>query len=485
MSIYFSDCFNVDYKVIEEYGAFNISIITDLPLFIDPFLLFNSKKQEYRELHKDIINYLKFLRNKALEGKINKGLLKAWFMFPEVKQNWFGFTQSGNAGSGLGIKFAQALNENLNTIFENFGEENITGDSHIEKLCLINDGVGKDNISDFTTNLIKDYLLKYTQKFALRYIDKCQLKKFRVEKVRFNYETESWESDEYTLPVANGEYVLLTPKDILTKDQTFMNSKDMYNGIELIINTIENEALRSQINNYLMLELKKDMKKDERKKVYKRLVESYPQLVDYYIKEKEKNKEKASYSSKDKVRISEEVFVENVLELIDRLSKETKYYDIIPDSYEEAYERALYLKDVIENKDGYKIFYIDNKPIKREADIQIMYKLVCANTISDFNAEVNNGRGPVDFKASNGSKDKTLVEFKLASNSKIKKNLKNQVEVYKKANNTKKSIKVILYYTEKELEKVTRILKELELVDDRSIILIDARNDNKPSASNA
>lgn len=160
LNIYFSDYFNVTSETLEEYGTFNISIVADLPLFIDPFLLFNSKKEEYIELHDNIIRYLRFLKDKSVENKLNNGLLKAWFTFPEIKQNWFGFTQSGNCGSGLGMKFARALYKNLNTIFDNFGDEKITEDSHLEKLCLINSGVGRDNISDFTTNLIKDYLLK-------------------------------------------------------------------------------------------------------------------------------------------------------------------------------------------------------------------------------------------------------------------------------------------------------------------------------------
>ena len=44
MKVYFSDFFNVNPDVIEKYGAFNISLINDFPLFIDPFLLFNSNK---------------------------------------------------------------------------------------------------------------------------------------------------------------------------------------------------------------------------------------------------------------------------------------------------------------------------------------------------------------------------------------------------------------------------------------------------------
>lgn len=42
-----------------------------------------------------------------------------------------------------------------------------------------------------------------------------------------------------------------------------------------------------------------------------------------------------------------------------------------------------------------------------------------------------------------------------------------------------------MYFDYGQLEKVNFILKELKLEEDDSIILIDARNDNKPSGSNA
>jgi hypothetical protein len=56
MNLYFSDFFSVKEKVIDKYGAFNVSLVTDLPLFIDPFLLFNSRKPKYRKLHADIVD---------------------------------------------------------------------------------------------------------------------------------------------------------------------------------------------------------------------------------------------------------------------------------------------------------------------------------------------------------------------------------------------------------------------------------------------
>jgi len=50
---YFCDYFNIEPDILDEYGAFNISLITDLPLFIDPFLLYGSEDPKYQQLHND------------------------------------------------------------------------------------------------------------------------------------------------------------------------------------------------------------------------------------------------------------------------------------------------------------------------------------------------------------------------------------------------------------------------------------------------
>ena len=65
LKIYFSDFFDVDEDIIESYGAVNISLINDMPLFVDPFLLFNSEKPEYQQIHAEIIRYLLFLQQQT------------------------------------------------------------------------------------------------------------------------------------------------------------------------------------------------------------------------------------------------------------------------------------------------------------------------------------------------------------------------------------------------------------------------------------
>ena len=108
--VYFADFFGIPRSTLSRYGTLNISLITDLPLFIDPFLLFNSRKKKYRELHDEIIRYLRFLRDRATVGDQPAGLLCSWYTFSEVRQNWLGYAKGGNRGSALGADFAAALN---------------------------------------------------------------------------------------------------------------------------------------------------------------------------------------------------------------------------------------------------------------------------------------------------------------------------------------------------------------------------------------
>jgi hypothetical protein len=148
MDIYFSQYFGIDATVVEKYGAFDICLASDLPLFIDPFLLFNSEKTKYQKLHEDILRYLFFLRDRASQD-LDEALIANWYRFKEVKQNWLGYTILGNDGRGLGPGFATALHHALATALSDFGQETVSNGSHLEKLCLIKGDVGRDNISDY------------------------------------------------------------------------------------------------------------------------------------------------------------------------------------------------------------------------------------------------------------------------------------------------------------------------------------------------
>jgi hypothetical protein len=488
--IYFSDVFEVDAQVVDDYGAFDIALVNDLPLFVDPFLLFDSEGDKYKDLHDGIIDYLIFLKERALEGELSKGDVSQWLMFKEVKQNWLGFSKVGNGGTGLGQSFANFLASSLRSVFRDFGDEKRTVSSHLEKLGLLGTGVGRDHLSDFTTNLIKGFLLQYTQDFAVQHLRKEFIRKFRVDKVVFDYVTRRWRTEYFELPFFGNDYVLLTPKDILTREAAWINQADMLSQFTEIQVSIADADLRSRVEEHFLRQIDDRSKTDDRREAALRTITAHPELLDLYIRMKEDDAPEAHEQSGLKVKVTEAQFIENVRQLAAQLQalvreKGPVAGDVSDDALEEARRRVAFLKHVIEDNDGYRVFYTDGKPIKRESDLQTMFRLTWCATTFDVNAEVNNGRGPVDYKISKGKENASLVEFKLASNSSLEKNLRNQVAIYEDASNTKRSLKVILFFTESEHAKVMRTLQTLELEKNPDIILIDANRDNKPSASKA
>ena len=484
VDLYFSEYFGVDPATLDDYGAFDVSVVSDLPLFVDPFLLFNSDKPEYQRLHEEILRYLGFLRDQAAPD-LDKGLIDAWYRFKEVKQNWLGYTLFGNEGAGLGKQFADALHGALGDILADFGHETVTRGSHLEKLCLIRPGVGKDSISDFTTNLIKGFLCEYTEEFARQHLRKEDCQAFAVPRATFNYDTRTWSTERYVLPRLRNDFVLLTPMDTLTRDDTWINYSDMVSKFNRLPDAVPNAQQRASINQYFERVLGEDSTPKRRREAAAATLSHFPELIDLYIRLQEDDGDRAQAVSADKVEDTYRALVAQIRQALADVAARSELYDKPWRSYDECLARARYFKGYIENNDGYRLFNRAGKPFSNEKELQLAFGLVWCGTDFDINREANNGRGPVDFKASFGGGDKSLIEFKLASNPALKRNLEKQVEIYEAANQTRTSVKVIVIYTAAEAERVARVLGELKLNQEESIVLIDARNDNKPSASKA
>lgn len=485
LDLYFSQHFDVDPDALDAYGAFDISVVSDLPLFVDPFLLFNSEDPTYRQLHQQILDYLLFLRDRAAEDELDPQLIDAWYRFKEVKQNWLGFTLFGNGGAGLGRDFAHSLHGALADIFSDFGKETVTRGTHLEKLCLIRPGVGKDNISDFTTNLIKGFLCEYTQTFAREHMDPEHCQEFAVPRARFNYNTRTWVTERHYLPRLFDDFVLLTPVDMLTRDETWINYGDMVSKFRRLPDAVANSEQRANINQYFERVLGERPTAKQTREAAAATIRRFPEVIDLYIKLQEDDGDQAEAVSANKVEDTHRALVEQVRQALADVTARTDFFDKPWTSYEECLERAQYFKAYIEDNDGYRLFNRAGKPFSNEKELQLAFGLVWCGTEFDINREANNGRGPVDFKASFGAGDKSLIEFKLASNSALKRNLEKQIAIYEAANRTRTSVKVIVIYTAAEQPKVDKILRELKLENEESIVLIDARADNKPSASKA
>jgi len=473
IKLLFSEYFEIDGEVLDAYGALNICIDADLPLFIDPFLMFSSEKAEYVELHEQIVSHLIQLKDLAT---IDSNSDIRLFQFPEVKQNWLGLCKWGNNGRGLGPKFARNLIKAFNGFYSNFGSETISTSSHIEKLTLVGAGIGRDFISDFTTNIMLEYLLGYTQNFALKHLQDYQRKEFSV-RCRFDTELMLWMPRKFILPyfyLEDGDFILLTPLDILTKDEAFICHSDLRNQFRRITNALENRSLRDSINMYFQKRIPIQAKQKDIERAISATIQKFPEILDYYIAHKENTKDTAAKVSAEKVAKIKSELISTLSEFCEKVSDSSEFYSIKPTSYEAALQRALYLKEVIEINDGYRIFYKNGKAIAAEDTIQRIFRLTWFATPFAVDSEVNNGRGPADYKISYGERDSTIVEFKLAASSSLKRNLLNQTEIYKKASKSINDIKVILCYTNSEIAKVNRILRSINQEGAENVVIIDA-----------
>ena len=417
-----------------------------------------------------------------------------------MPNNWLGYSLTGNKGAALGKQYARFLYRHIRFAVNS---NNISKSRHIEKIMLLYDGSGKDKISDLTVNLIKGFLCSYTEKFAKQYIEPKYIKKMVVEKAEFNYGTESFVSREYELPYIvneNGkcEYVLLTPKDMLREDEPAINRKDFFDSYDDVRKVIDNESLRAYVNNYIgkaVFDYENKQKQNKKailessirkieKQAFKELVREYPILYDYYIKYVENNSEQVCIDAREECNEELMKFYENSKTLISMFHKLGFISNEKLEAREEAKCRLKFFKHIIEDCDGYRALYYNGKQIAKETDLQRLFKLVWYGTSYKVDAEPNNGRGEADFIVSKGSRNQNIIEFKLASNSKLE-HVFTQVKIYEAANCSEGSLIAIFCFSEEEMSDSIKMINDKGYGTSigESIFLIDCRNDNKKSAS--
>lgn len=372
--LFLSDYFEIDPAVLDNFGALNLCLEADLPLFIDPFLLFASEKLEYKALHDKIVGHLIELKELALAGENTNERL---FTFPEIKQNWLGVSKWGNNGRGLGPKFARSVIKAFRGFYRNFGEENILESAHIEKLTLVGSGIGRDFISDFTANLALEYLLEYTETFAKKHLKPAQRARFSV-RCRYDSRLKIWQPRTFELPYfykegTKGDFIVLTPVDILSKDEAFISHSSFLGQFRSITDSLDNTSLRNSINEFFSSKLPANPKRDDIEFAVEKTVERFPEILDYYIRHQERNKDRAAAVSAEKVERLKTELIQTIGLLVRALYEDSDFYAVPPTSYTEALKRANFLKDAIEHNDVYKIFYKDGKPIAHEETIQRIF----------------------------------------------------------------------------------------------------------------
>ncbi len=175
----------------------------DIPLYLDPFLLWKSPSQMDNGLHSTITNCFNYLGETYLKDESKA--IEILIEISECDEVGLGNSKTKN-GKKIGDEFANKI---LST-FKDIPQVKTSGYTHFETLQLLLENFSKDRVSDIACNFIKSFLIDYTiqksEKFKIPY-ETVEIQYFDTKKLKIV-------TEKVDLPVNPNTKtpILLTPK---------------------------------------------------------------------------------------------------------------------------------------------------------------------------------------------------------------------------------------------------------------------------------
>ena len=219
-----NDFYNI--PLTQEEVAFAIPFIDeDIPLYVDPFLLWKSPSMQDNSLHLSITNSFNHLGYLVANGK-EKDALEILIRASECDE-----VGLGNSKTKSGKKIGEKLASVILSQFTSIPQLQKNGFIHFEEVQLLVDNFSKDRVSDIACNFIQSFLVDFT-------IEQSEKYGIPIEKVKltnlYNTKTNTFEEEETHLPVNPNTKlpILFIPKRWL-KYIPWINTDDYFNSYYL------------------------------------------------------------------------------------------------------------------------------------------------------------------------------------------------------------------------------------------------------------
>jgi hypothetical protein len=198
-------------RLLEGVSQYDVDFVNprlgvDIPLGIDPFLLYKSRDPNLRALHAQVLGVF----NAGIKAVADRELAEARRIldFPEVPEIGFGYAQHGKRGSGVGERLSSLV---IETVMDSPSLQR-RGVKHVEEMQLLSAGIGPDRVSDIAANILKRFLIGYTHR-------QCRLWGIPLKSgvpVSHVFDTENggWADSYEEMPVSplDGSPILLVPR---------------------------------------------------------------------------------------------------------------------------------------------------------------------------------------------------------------------------------------------------------------------------------
>lgn len=269
-------------KTQSEIEFVDIDLDNDLEVFIDPYIFTKLDGQFARKCNNLIIEFFyEIIRLIRVNDEVS-----ARYMLNDLKEpaeTHLGLSNNSICGKGVRGKKAQILYSRL---YNSRAVE--TGDLKDLSDCeLMIKGIGKDSISDMTTNIIREYLIEFTQIQCGIYGIPMVTQSANI----WDPKTKSWVKKDYKMPSINGKKILLVPKSIVT-DKLILSYDDFYN-IEVLeyyrnLEINAGTSIVKVLKNGERTVSKKDLKKKypKSKDIVYTLINENPEYLELYKERK-------------------------------------------------------------------------------------------------------------------------------------------------------------------------------------------------------
>ncbi len=199
-----TDYYNI--PITQEEVDFAIPLLEeDIPLYIDPFLLWKSPSLQDNSLHTAVtnsFNHLGWLLSKGRESNAIEILIEC----SECSE-----VGLGSSKDKKGLKIGDKSARDILSLFLDIPQLNKSGFNHFEEIQMFVQGIAKDRISDITASFIKSFLIDFTLENAERY----SIPLFKTESLKvYDYKTNKFKEELLFLPQnpENGTPIILVPK---------------------------------------------------------------------------------------------------------------------------------------------------------------------------------------------------------------------------------------------------------------------------------
>lgn len=412
----FSEHFGVERTPEDDW--FDPVLSTDTRLFVDPFRIFVEEEGRWAGAHPRLIGFFNLVLGLVAAARRNRASAH-WrastrlLMFPEPHEFCLGYSLGSPLGAGAGRGLQQGMLDGAEVAVE-LGLGQV---SHFEELALFEAGIGADRISDVVCNVLKSDFTEYTQEICRRH--DTEMENLRVVHAGWSRDRRRWENEAVLLPKNpfTNRAVLLTPQRFLRELPT-VDPLDFWEWAW----TNKNEDIRGEFN----YEIGRGVDREQ----IARFARMHPQIVHRYVEHLEQDPKPAYDVDHDP-------------------SLEVKWYELgaqfaarvalrvvptEPDGFCE-FVRSIIGAFVhnVEEQDGWQLLWANNRP-RSERIVQALFRSTvihyCRANDIDLAGEANAGRGPVDFKFSQGWERRALTEVKLTSNTRFWRGLERQTPQY-------------------------------------------------------